>query len=260
VDACDPRVRVRLVSHNNGLPIVIAAIKTSAGRVRERGLDYYLNEYASRKPERAVEWLREAAEKYPSVLEHWVFTFFIDGCSRACTHQLVRHRLASYTQESQRYTIAFALSRTPREYLDRAGGESPDSRLRAFALWMEDIMGALERARNMGVGAEAVEWARSALEEFTVVPPTLTGRRLHGYLYEVARSLHRYAELVHAGVPYEDARYLLPQSMRTRILATANLRQWHHMIRLRTSRRAQWEIRCVMCKVRGLLHRHAPIF
>lgn len=38
-----------------------------------------------------------------SVLEHVSFTFFISGVSRALTHQLVRHRLASYSQQSQRY-------------------------------------------------------------------------------------------------------------------------------------------------------------
>ena len=38
-----------------------------------------------------------------SALEHAVFSFAVDGVSRACTHQLVRHRVASYNQQSQRY-------------------------------------------------------------------------------------------------------------------------------------------------------------
>ena len=38
-----------------------------------------------------------------SIFEHAVFTFYIEGVSRAMTHQLVRHRLASYSQRSQRY-------------------------------------------------------------------------------------------------------------------------------------------------------------
>jgi thymidylate synthase (FAD) len=38
-----------------------------------------------------------------SVLEHATFTFAIEGISRACSHQLVRHRIASYSQQSQRY-------------------------------------------------------------------------------------------------------------------------------------------------------------
>ncbi|MCL4474048.1 MAG: FAD-dependent thymidylate synthase [Actinobacteria bacterium] len=40
---------------------------------------------------------------HTSTLEHASFTFGIDGISRACSHQLVRHRLASYSQQSQRY-------------------------------------------------------------------------------------------------------------------------------------------------------------
>jgi thymidylate synthase (FAD) len=40
---------------------------------------------------------------HTSALEHASFTFAIDGISRACSHQLVRHRLASYSQQSQRY-------------------------------------------------------------------------------------------------------------------------------------------------------------
>ena len=40
---------------------------------------------------------------HESVLEHAVFTFEVKGVSRALTHQLVRHRIASYSQQSQRY-------------------------------------------------------------------------------------------------------------------------------------------------------------
>lgn len=40
---------------------------------------------------------------HESVIEHCSFTFSIEGISRACSHQLVRHRLASYSQQSQRY-------------------------------------------------------------------------------------------------------------------------------------------------------------
>ena len=40
---------------------------------------------------------------HQSVLEHVSFTFGVEGISRACSHQLVRHRIASYSQQSQRY-------------------------------------------------------------------------------------------------------------------------------------------------------------
>lgn len=40
---------------------------------------------------------------HESILEHASFTFYVSGVSRSCTHQLVRHRIASYTQQSMRY-------------------------------------------------------------------------------------------------------------------------------------------------------------
>ena len=40
---------------------------------------------------------------HESPIEHVSFTFAIEGISRACSHQLVRHRIASYSQQSQRY-------------------------------------------------------------------------------------------------------------------------------------------------------------
>ena len=40
---------------------------------------------------------------HESVIEHASFTFFVEGISRSLTHQLVRHRIASYTQQSMRY-------------------------------------------------------------------------------------------------------------------------------------------------------------
>ncbi|CUX78022.1 Thymidylate synthase thyX [Thermococcus chitonophagus] len=59
---------------------------------------------------------------HESILEHATFTFAIEGCSRVCTHQLVRHRIASYTQQSQRYQ--FVSSVKLKEYkLPKPSGE-----------------------------------------------------------------------------------------------------------------------------------------
>lgn len=52
------------------------------------------------------------ASGHHSVLEHISFTFSIEGISRSCSHQLVRHRLASFSQQSQRY-----ISMTDAEYV-----------------------------------------------------------------------------------------------------------------------------------------------
>lgn len=55
-----------------------------------------------------------------SVIEHASFTFGLEGVSRALTHQLVRHRLASYTQQSQRYVRYDTLERyvTPKSIVE----------------------------------------------------------------------------------------------------------------------------------------------
>ncbi len=51
-----------------------------------------------------LQHLKDALEKgHVSVTEHACFTFSLEGISRSCSHQLVRHRIASYTQQSQRY-------------------------------------------------------------------------------------------------------------------------------------------------------------
>jgi thymidylate synthase (FAD) len=55
-------------------------------------------------PDYAKKLVRHLIESgHHSTLEHASFTFAIEGISRACSHQLVRHRIASYSQQSQRY-------------------------------------------------------------------------------------------------------------------------------------------------------------
>ena len=56
---------------------------------------------AAKDQKQFVERLMEIGHMSP--IEHASFTFAVEGISRACSHQLVRHRLASYSQQSQRY-------------------------------------------------------------------------------------------------------------------------------------------------------------
>ncbi|AEH24398.1 FAD-dependent thymidylate synthase [Pyrococcus yayanosii] len=134
---------------------------------------------------------------HESILEHAVLTFAIEGCSRVCTHQLVRHRIASYTQRSQRYIVE-----------DGVDFVIPES-----------------------VGRAEREKLGKKVEEFL---------KLAGELYE---------ELIRAGVPQEDARYILPQAVKTKIVVTMNLRELKHFFGLRLCERAQWEIREVAWKM-----------
>ena len=59
-------------------------------------------------------------------------------------------------------------------------------------------------------------------------------------------------------VPIEDARYILPQCITTALMISANARQWRHMIKLRTDKHAQWELRELMIKILDKLIEVAP--
>lgn len=124
-----------------------------------------------------------------SVLEHCTFTFAIEGISRACSHQLVRHRIASYSQQSQRY-----------------------------------------------VNAENFDF---------VVPPKImeTKGAIDTFDFCMSHIQEIYKILIAQGIPKEDARYILPNATTTNIVVTMNARELLHFIELRTSPRAQWEIR-----------------
>ncbi|MFZ3208618.1 MAG: FAD-dependent thymidylate synthase [Geobacteraceae bacterium] len=127
---------------------------------------------------------------HQSVLEHASFTFGVEGVSRVTSHQLVRHRLASYSQQSQRYV----------------------SHKKRFA---------------------------------AVVPPVIAERpELLARFEAQMEALHKcYAEMVDAGVPAEDARYILPSATETKLIVTMNARELLHFFTARCCERAQWEIR-----------------
>lgn len=84
-----------------------------------------------------------------SVLEHASFTFVIEGISRACSHQLVRHRIASYSQQSQRYVkfdeIEFIL---PESISKQAEAQ------KAFAEGLDACREAYRRLLSMGIPTE----------------------------------------------------------------------------------------------------------
>jgi thymidylate synthase (FAD) len=125
--------------------------------------------------------------------------------SRALTHQLVRHRLASYNQQSQRYV---SYDDEPAFVVPPAVAASPE---------------ALKRFKSAN-----------------------------------ATAFSAYRELLDAGIPAEDARYLLPNAMETKIVVTMNIRELLHFFELRCCKRAQWEIRDLALAMLELAEPTAP--
>jgi len=117
------------------------------------------------------------------------FTFGVEGVSRVTTHQLVRHRIASYSQQSLRWVSA----------------------------------------ENMEI----------------VVPPTIMNNPEAVMIFEdmVLKSKEAYHKLLNLGIPKEDARFIIPQGVATKIVFTMNARELHHFFKVRLCSRAQWEIR-----------------
>lgn len=142
---------------------------------------------------------------HESPLEHVTFTFAIEGVSRTLTHQLVRHRIASYSQQSQRY-----VNESNFEY---------------------------------------------------IVPPSIAkNQRSISKFTNLMTSINRvYNELIDAGIPKEDARYILPNATETKIIVTFNVRSLLHFFSLRCCNRAQWEIRILANLMLAEVKKVAPL-
>jgi thymidylate synthase (FAD) len=197
----DERMDVRLLYHTpDPERAIAAAARLCYAPVGAAELLEHMSDEAVRKVLRTV-----ITSGHTSTLEHASYTFAIDGVSRAMTHQLVRHRLASYNQQSQRYVTY-------------------------------------------------------ASEPTFVVPPSVASdpaaRRVFDDACEAAFLAYR--ALLDAGVPAEDARYLLPNAMETKIVVTMNVRELLHFFELRCCKRAQWEIREVALEMLRLAEPTAP--
>ena len=131
---------------------------------------------------------------HESVIEHEKITVKII-CDRGVSHEIVRHRIASYSQESTRYCN-----------------------------YSKDQFG----------------------NEITVIKPCFWDESSPNYLIwkKQMESIEKaYFDLLSNGAKPEEARSILPNSLKTEIVVTMNLREWRHFFKLRTSRRAHPQMR-----------------
>ena len=187
------------------------------------------------KIEKFVDRLAKMGHESP--FEHVTFTFGIEGVSRSLTHQLVRHRIASYSQQSQRYVDAedfeyvIPLSIQESTIIHHA----PDD----IEYTTEDIF------------THAMKVAR---ENYVVLRDDLyysqVGKwfRDHGILastddYRKFKEEHKKEANAMMKKACEDARYVLPNATTTKIICTFNVRSLWNFFKHRLCNRAQWEIR-----------------
>lgn len=156
-------------------------------------------------PEKTEEFINRLAELgHESPIEHASYTFAVEGVSRALLAQLTRHRLASYSVQSQRY-----VDKSDFDY---------------------------------------------------IVPPSIAADPEAADMFEKCMDMldTYYAYFTAAGIPNEDARFVLPNACDTRIIFTMNARSLHNFFRLRCCNRAQWEIRAMADEMLKLCREVSP--
>ena len=131
---------------------------------------------------------------HESVIEHEKISVRV-VCDRGVSHEIVRHRIASYSQESTRYC----------NYSKEKFGKELTFIKPVF--WEEDSK-EYQLWKNLMKKTEA-----------------------------------SYNELIEMGAAPQEARSILPNSLKTEIVITMNLREWRHFFRLRTSKKAHPQMR-----------------
>jgi thymidylate synthase (FAD) len=104
-----------------------------------------------------------------------------------------------------------------------------------------------------------VEYGKTKEFEF-VIPPTVENANLKDKFRKKALELKDfYEEMVKAGVPKEDARYILPNATVSEIVVSANFRELRHIFKVRCVERAHWEIREICLQMLKIMKKEAPI-
>ncbi len=187
-----------------------------------------------------VDMLAELGHQSP--MEHASFTFGIEGISRACSHQLVRHRIASYSQQSQRYVDGESF-----EFVTPPEIESNERAMNAYKRVIDMQSSAYAEIRNALV-AEKIK---------TLYKDDYTGETDLEIMDSFKeKNKKEYSKLLKKA--NEDARFVLPNACTTKIVCTFNARSLENFFAHRCCNRAQWEIREVAEQMLKLCLQAAP--
>lgn len=196
-----------------------------------------------------VEMLSSMGHESP--IEHISFTFGIEGISRACSHQLVRHRIASYSQQSQRYVDG-----TSFEFVVPPSiAENPDL-LEKYNKAVELEAKAYAEVRD-ALTVQSIKKLLSDNDELNEKMDdigAMTDREIISRFKEVdKKQCSAFEKLAN-----EDARFILPNACTTKIICTFNARSLMNFFAHRCCNRAQWEIRDVAQQMLDLVKPIAP--
>ena len=165
-------LNVKLLSHTENPEKLIAA-SAKLCYSQKADIDSLMNDLTSDKVDSFIERLEGLGHESP--FEHASYSFGVEGVSRALTHQLVRHRLASYSQRSQRYC-----AETGFDYVIPQTIMKNQTALEEFENIMKYIQNSYEKLVDLGI---AKEDARSVLPNActTRIIVTMNVRELWGF-------------------------------------------------------------------------------
>ncbi len=166
---------------------------------------------------------------HESPIEHVSFTFAVEGISRACSHQLVRHRLASYSQQSQRYV-----------------------KLEQFEYIIPKEIESIPEAKKVFI--EAMEKDQKDYDKLVDI---LFNKHFNDLINEGKEEAKAKKDAEKKAI--EDARYVFPNACETKIVFTMNVRSLYNFIEHRSCERAQWEIRDLSIQMLKELRKISPI-
>ena len=229
-------LKVKIIAHTPEPDKVVA----QAGKLcySAVGVDEITQKLTEEEIARYVNMLANIGHESP--LEHVSFTFAIEGISRACTHQIVRHRIASYSQQSQRYVKLEQF-----EYIIPPAIESNSEAKRIFIEAMERDQKAYDELvdlllEDILIDKHAADYGSCIREILKENPDAVPDRSKVLDLY-AEKFLENYRKAEKQAI--EDARYVFPNACETKIVITMNARSLLHFFNVRCCNRAQWEIR-----------------
>ncbi len=217
-------MNVTLLAHTPNPELTIA----SAARLCYSGatIEDVREKLTPEKTAQFVDMLSEIGHESP--IEHASFTFGIEGVSRALLAQITRHRIASFSVQSQRY-----VKEAQFEYVLPPEIEKDEQAKALFVEAMEKDQEYYDRLTDMLKTRHKAELLAEGMEE-------------------------KVADRAAEKKAIEDARFVLPNACDTKMIVTMNARSLHNFFRHRCCNRAQWEIRELATKMLYLCREAAP--
>ena len=202
-------LKIKLISHTPDAEKIIA----SSARLcySPVGVEEIQEGLTQEKIDKFLNHLIEIGHESP--LEHCSFSFAVEGVSRALTHQLVRHRIASYSQQSQRYV-----------------------KLDQFQYIIPPEIDKIPQAREIYI--QSMENAQKSYDELVEI---LTNKYISTFISK-GTEIEK-AEKLAEKKAIEDSRYVFPNACESKIMLTMNIRSLINFFRHRCCFRSQWEIR-----------------